>query len=563
VWHDRNLFAHFLITPFLFDFSALTKQKSTMVAKKRASKRQTMHQKYKIKKRVKDHHSKLKKGTIVGHRKGKTADNRIPSAWPYKAELLGEIQRAKDKLEQTKADAKEKRADLIRQKRLDMASSLLKTAEENNMDYEEEESEEEEEDVPASASLGQNSRRSFLGELRKIVENADVLLHVLDARDPIGTKSTAIEEMILSHHGKKLVFVLNKADLVPRNILMGWLTYLRQSHPTIPFKCNTQNQKGNLGRAAGKVGAMSGSSGMQSNQTIGADELLGLLKNYCRTDVKSKSVIAVGVVGFPNVGKSSLINSLMRSRAVNVSSTPGFTKVMQEVILDKNIRLLDSPGVVFADGDASSTVLRNCINVEEMEDVITPIEIILQRCPAPYLMELYGVSKFNAEDPLSFLALVARSTGKLKKGGIPNVEATAKTILHDWNNGKIKYYCNVPELDTKSKTRSVAKVVPGFSKQLDIDNMADADIRVLEALDTNDDVAYIPMESAGAAEGGLEEEGGMDCEEEEEEPKKTTKKKSQAAAASKSKSTKSGRTSRSASKAGSAYSFTDDFTYSK
>jgi nuclear GTP-binding protein len=534
-----------------------------MVAKKRASKRQTMHQKYKIKKRVKDHHAKLKKGTIVGHRKGKTVDNRIPSAWPYKAELLNEIQRAKDKLEQTKADAKEKRAELMRQKRQHMADSLLKTAEATNMDYESEESEEEEDNTPATTSLGQNSRRSFLGELRKIVENADVLLHVLDARDPIGTKSTAIEEMILSHHGKKLVYVLNKADLVPRNILMGWLTFLRKSHPTIPFKCNTQNQKGNLGRGAGKVGAVSGSGGMQSNQTIGADELLGLLKNYCRTDVKSKSVIAVGVVGFPNVGKSSLINSLMRSRAVNVSSTPGFTKVMQEVILDKNIRLLDSPGVVFADGDSSSTVLRNCINVEEMEDVITPIEIILQRCPAPYLMELYGIAKFSVEDPLSFLALVARSTGKLKKGGIPNVEATAKTILHDWNNGKIKYYCNPPEPEKASKTRSSAKVVPGFSKQLDIDNMNDEDIRVLDALDTNDDVAYVPMESTAFV--GGDDNVDMECDEDEEEEEVKPKKSSKKVVKKATTTAKSGRGSKSAtSKAASksaAYSFTDDFSY--
>ena len=234
---------------------------------------------------------------------------------------------------------------------------------------------------------------------------------------------------------------------------------------------------------------------------------------------------------------------------------------MQEVILDKNIRLLDSPGVVFADGDSSSTVLRNCINVEEMEDVITPIEIILQRCPAPYLMELYGVSKFSAEDPLSFLALVARSTGKLKKGGIPNVEATAKTILHDWNNGKIKYYCNVPEMDTtSSNSRSVAKVVPGFSKQLDIDNMADEDIRVLEALDTNDDVAYVPMESS-AFVGGEPTEEEMDCDDEEEvEKPKKTKKKAGAKAVAK---TGAGRSSRSASKASNAYSFTDDFSYSK
>ena len=125
----------------------------------------------------------------------------------------------------------------------------------------------EEEKSVKSASMGQNSRRQYLGELRKVhiatlttfpfilmivvcvckpfqpfkvVENADVILHVLDARDPLGTKSTAIEEMVLSNYKKKLVLVLNKADLVPRDVLSGWLAHLRRSAPAVPFKCNTQ-----------------------------------------------------------------------------------------------------------------------------------------------------------------------------------------------------------------------------------------------------------------------------------------------------------------------------------
>lgn len=89
----------------------------------------------------------------------------------------------------------------------------------------------------------------------------------------------------------------------------------------------------------------------------------------------------LGCVGFPNVGKSSLINSLTRTRAVGVSAMPGFTKVSQEVILDTNIRLIDSPGIVFADGDSAATALRNCVNVEEMVDVLTPVQSILDRCP--------------------------------------------------------------------------------------------------------------------------------------------------------------------------------------
>lgn len=94
-----------------------------------------------------------------------------------------------------------------------------------------------------------------------------------------------------------------------------------------------------------------------------------------------------------------------------VSSVPGFTKVNQEVILDKNIRLIDSPGIVFADGDSSATALRNCVNVEEMVDVLTPIQAILDRCPQAYLMQLYAIPKFKSSDCMGFLALVAKITG--------------------------------------------------------------------------------------------------------------------------------------------------------
>ena len=87
-----------------------------------------------------------------------------------------------------------------------------------------------------------------------------------------------------------------------------------------------------------------------------------------------KLAITVGIVGLPNVGKSSLINSLKRSRVVNVGSTPGVTRSMQEVQLDKKVKLLDCPGVVMLRSASSgvSVALRNCKRVEKMEDVITP-----------------------------------------------------------------------------------------------------------------------------------------------------------------------------------------------
>lgn len=481
-----------------------------MVAKKRKSKRQTLQVKYKIVKRTKEHHRRLNKGAIEGSHRKKINDSHIPNAWPYKEELLKEIQSAKVRMEEFRVRQKEKRQEEIQKRRQGASSASSMELDQDGgrasknllsdpapFGFGNDVAEDMGDDSfeMKAANLGQNSRRAYLRELRKVVEGADVILQVLDARDPVGTRSTAVEEMVMSNYRKKLVYVLNKADLVPRDVLSGWLAFLRQSHPTVPFKCNTQTQKGNLGRATGKADRQH-EGGLQTTQAVGAEELIGLLKNYARVG-DTKSIIAVGVVGFPNVGKSSLINSLMRSRAVGVSSMPGFTRVSQEVILDKNIRLIDSPGIVFADGDSVSTALRNCVNVEEMEDVMTPIQAILERCPTGYLMQLYSIPKFKDNDVMGFLALVARATGKLKKGGVPNVDAAARSVLHDWNDGKIKYYCRPPALSKGGGAGEVdTQVLSAFSKELDIASLyGEGDVRVLDALDSSAvATSYVPMD---------------------------------------------------------------------
>jgi nuclear GTP-binding protein len=88
----------------------------------------------------------------------------------------------------------------------------------------------------------------------------------------------------------------------------------------------------------------------------------------------------VGVCGFPNVGKSSLINSLKRSRAAPSGNMPGVTKSLQEIVLDKNIILIDSPGVVLSNKEQSdSLILRSAVKVEDIADPMRPVEALLAR----------------------------------------------------------------------------------------------------------------------------------------------------------------------------------------
>ena len=179
---------------------------------------------------------------------------------------------------------------------------------------------------------GDNSRKAYYKEFKKVLEAADVILEVLDARDPIGCRSKQIEELIMSSGtSKKIILVLNKIgtachplsrvvlltapmfflyiDLVPREIAEKWLKYLRNEFPTIAFKASTQTQRKNIGHVNTPVDIASDDM-LNSSECLGADNLIKLLKNYCR-NLNIKTSISVGVIGFPNVGTDWLALSFV------------------------------------------------------------------------------------------------------------------------------------------------------------------------------------------------------------------------------------------------------------
>uniref|UniRef100_A0A8B9H2L0 CP-type G domain-containing protein n=1 Tax=Astyanax mexicanus TaxID=7994 RepID=A0A8B9H2L0_ASTMX len=333
----------------------------------------------------------------------------------------------------------------------------------------------------------ENSRKVYYREFKKVIEAADVILEVLDARDPLGCRCPQVEQAVVqSGTNKKIVLVLNKIDLVPKDLVEKWIKYLRNEFPTVAFKASTQQQNRNLKRSQVPVTQASAEL-LGSSACVGAECLMKLLGNYCRNQ-DIKTTITMGVVGFPNVGKSSLINSLKRTRACSVGATPGVTKCLQEVHLDKHIKLLDCPGIVMATSNSDAVmILRNCVKIEQLVDPVPAVEAILRRCSKTQIMEFYSVSDFHTAP--EFLALLARRQGKLRKGGLPDSDAAAKSVLMDWTGGRISYFTHPPETH-RLPTHVSAQIVSEMGKEFDWEELEKGNQETLAGKESQKSVSW-------------------------------------------------------------------------
>jgi nuclear GTP-binding protein len=488
-----------------------------MVKKKGKSKRTTLKDKYKIQRRVVETHRKRKKQVKRDAKNGVVRPNHqkrdpgIPNSWPFKQDLLKDIQRARERQQQQQQDQKDKRKEDLRLLRehhqqggtCRTVEELLTKATQDQQAFSDKQQQQQQQHSSDSmrsnnhdddttkrsdgtVAAGQQSRRAYLRELKKVVDTADVLLQVLDARDPIGSRiHQTLEDVILSKADKRMVLVLNKIDLVPKEVVGRWLTVLRRSHPTIAIKASKD------GLATASVGNQDAST---TSLPVGMDGLLQLLKNYARTGGtggKSKTTIVVGVIGYPNVGKSSIINALKRSRAVGVSARPGFTTSMQEVVLDRTVRLLDSPGVVF---DDTTALLGNCVDAESISDPIPAVDALLRRCNPQSLIMTYNIPAFPKGDTMMFLAMVAKSYGRVLKGGIPDKVGAARAVLKDWNYGKIPYYTVPPRDAEPDVSKGGAVIVSSFGAEFDLSKFDD---HVLNSLKESDEMDFVQLENEG------------------------------------------------------------------
>ncbi|KAM0674826.1 Nucleolar GTP-binding protein 2 [Gurleya vavrai] len=271
--------------------------------------------------------------------------------------------------------------------------------------------ESEEEDVYNSKgkfTYVKGQSRRIWNELYKVVDSSDVVIHVLDARDPLGTRCPLVLKYLEENPHKHLVYVLNKVDLIPTSVTAKWMRIFSKENATIAYH----------------------SSSLQN--FYGKNNLMNILRQYSKLKEKD---ISIGFIGYPNVGKSSIINTLRNKKVCSVAPVPGQTKVWQYINLTKKINLIDCPGIVPMT-DEKEAVLRGAVRIENVIDPEFYVNEIMKRA-SKELEKVYGFKFVDCDD---FLEKIAVRFGKLLKNGEKDTASAAKIVLHDWCRGKINYF---------------------------------------------------------------------------------------------------------------------------
>ncbi|MBU3907418.1 MAG: 50S ribosome-binding GTPase [Nanoarchaeota archaeon] len=257
-----------------------------------------------------------------------------------------------------------------------------------------------------------NQHRIEFPEIAKqVMIQSDIILEILDSRFWQETRNLEIEKKILDG-GKKLIFVLNKSDLVDSGKLTKELREKR-IYPFILVSCKDRK---------------------------GARELRAKIK--IEASKMEKGRIEVGIIGYPNTGKSSIINILVGKKSTRVAPESGFTKGIQKLKLSDNIYLIDTPGVIpsYENSNLSSKdlVKHAQINVRTWDKIKDP-EGVLYSLIKQYPGIFEKFYNINAEgNPEVLIEEFGRKKHILKRGNLVDTDRVARMVLRDFQDGKIR-----------------------------------------------------------------------------------------------------------------------------
>ena len=245
-------------------------------------------------------------------------------------------------------------------------------------------------------------KQGFWTIAKNIVRNADVVLEVLDARFPNITRISRLEELAKN----KVILIINKADII--------------SDKTMEKIKNEYNHTNYVLISA------------TTSRNIG--KLIMMIKMLA-----NKKKVKVAVIGYPNTGKSTLINRLSKGGKAGTSSESGFTKGMQIISGKGDIMLIDTPGIVpFESRDEVRLGLVSGISPSKLENPdLVAIELIcmFQKNNPSEFKGYYGVDM--DKDSYEILLDIGKNKNMLLKKGIIDERRAAISLLEDWHKGKI------------------------------------------------------------------------------------------------------------------------------
>lgn len=255
--------------------------------------------------------------------------------------------------------------------------------------------------------VGNTNITPYWKVLESIIEESDIVLEILDARMPELSRNEELEALI-KKKGKRLVFILNKSDLVSDKLVTKRKAILQKRAST--YTISVKNK-----------------------------ETLIKLRQFIFAEAKDSQFFKIGVVGYPNTGKSSIINALVRRKKAPVSSRAGTTHGQQWIKLKDEIRIIDSPGIIpVKQTDEVRYALigsRNPERIHNLELVAYKIIEILKETKTLY--EHYDIDS-NIKDPDEILEAIGRRKGFLKKGNEIDDSRVAITLIRDWQSGRLK-----------------------------------------------------------------------------------------------------------------------------
>ncbi|MCX6817703.1 MAG: 50S ribosome-binding GTPase [Candidatus Aenigmarchaeota archaeon] len=250
-----------------------------------------------------------------------------------------------------------------------------------------------------------DKKRSFWDSVKKVIRLADVLLLLLDARFVDESRNIEIEDKVRLAR-KPLIYVVTKSDMVGKR--------KAESQKGKMSPCVFISAKDHTGRAK-----------LKERIIIEAERRFG-----------KKARINIGVLGYPNVGKSSLINYMKGQHSARTSSLSGYTKFAQVIKSDNRLYFIDTPGVIpYMEKDAVKHVSMSVIDSTKVHDPDLMVAELMRRHPGK-IEAYFGVAVH--EDKQKTIEEIALQKHMLLRGGVPDVERMCRLIIKNFQSGKIK-----------------------------------------------------------------------------------------------------------------------------